>query len=131
MPITVSYDLTGATNAQRNYVRSMFERFGWRRLGGSVLRYEGRKIKGIVHEDWINDVVPALMFFRSYILKRQIPLGSFTLDTLSVSRVVNNAQGQFGRRPRAGQKLSLKTPTNHQSSMKTIRKFVDSAMAAT
>jgi hypothetical protein len=32
MPITLSYDLKGAPPNQRNYIRSMFERFGWQRL---------------------------------------------------------------------------------------------------
>jgi hypothetical protein len=36
MPVTVSYDLADADYNDRNYVRSMFERFGWKRLGGSV-----------------------------------------------------------------------------------------------
>jgi hypothetical protein len=53
MPVTVSYDLTHATVSERNYVRSMFERFGWKRLGGSVFRYGGRKIAGVVQEDWL------------------------------------------------------------------------------
>ena len=30
MPITVSYDLHDASVNHRNYIRSMFERFGWR-----------------------------------------------------------------------------------------------------
>ena len=127
MPLTLSYDLTGATGNQRNYVRSMFERFGWKRLGGSVLRYDGRKIKGVLQEDWLNDVVPAIMFFRSYVIKNAIPVGSFTLDAMSVSRV----ESGFGRLPRTGPKLALKKPTNQQSSARALRAFVDAASAAT
>jgi hypothetical protein len=33
MPITVSYDLAEAGTNERNYIRSMFERFGWKRFG--------------------------------------------------------------------------------------------------
>jgi hypothetical protein len=33
MPITVSYDLTAVDTNERTYIRSMFERFGWKRLG--------------------------------------------------------------------------------------------------
>jgi hypothetical protein len=40
MPITLSYDLQTDDANHRTYIRSMFERFGWRRLGGSVFRYE-------------------------------------------------------------------------------------------
>jgi hypothetical protein len=131
MPVTVSYDLTRATNNQRNYVRSMFERFGWRRLGGSVFRYGGRKIEGVLQEDWLNDVAPALMFFRSYVLGNSIQVKSFTLDAMSVSRVDYSIAPHFGRRPRKGAALSLKKPTNVQSSEKTLRDFVDAAIAAT
>src|SRR5438105_4303368 len=99
MPVTLSYDLTDATTNQRNYVRSMFERFGWKRLGGSVLRYDGRKLKGHgLVEDWLNDVVPAIMFFRSYVMMHAIDLKRFTLDTMSVARL----EPGYGKRVRAG-----------------------------
>lgn len=126
MPVTLSYDLQGASSNQRNYVRSMFERFGWKRLGGSVLRYDGRMISGVLQEDWLNDVVPSVMLFRAYVIKHNIPVGSFTLDSMSISRV----ELGFGRPPRTGAKLSLKTPTNRQSSVKSLRDFVDAATQA-
>jgi len=108
----------------------MFERFGWRRLGGSVFRYAGRKIKGVMQEDWLNDVAPAVMFFRSYVLGNSIQVKSFTLDAMSVSRVDCSVAPHFGRRPRNGTALSLKRPTNAQSSEKKLRDFVDAAIAA-
>src|SRR6266849_1695750 len=83
MPITVSYDLSDADTNERNYIRSMFERFGWKRLGGSVFRYEGDGYE----EDWLNEVIPALMIFRSYILAKDIDLRFFTLDTNSVTHI--------------------------------------------
>jgi hypothetical protein len=70
MPITISYDLKTEDTNHRNYIRSMFERFGWKRLGGSVLRYEVGENE---EEDWLNDVVPALMLFRSYVVARVSP----------------------------------------------------------
>src|SRR5579871_6890456 len=121
MPVTLSYDLHDATPNQRNYARSMFERYGWRRLGGSVFRYSGRRIKGVDQEDWLNDVAPALMFFRAYALQHNIDIRSFTLDSTSVSRVEKG----FGRLPLKGSDLKLKEPTNHQSSVKALRDFVD------
>jgi hypothetical protein len=127
MPVTLSYDLGNITPAQRNYVRSMFERFGWTRLGGSVLRYQGRKItnQGLV-EDWLNDVVPAIMLFRSYALSHAIELTRFTVDATSVARV----EPGYGRRPRIGAALALKNPTNRQSSAQALRTFVDDCVAA-
>jgi hypothetical protein len=108
----------------------MFERFGWKRLGGSVFRYGGRKIAGVVQEDWLNDVAPAVMFFRSYVVRNSIQVKSFTLDAMSVSRVDCSVAPHFGRRPRIGTKLSLKKPTNVQSSEKKLRNFIDAAIAA-
>jgi CRISPR-associated endonuclease Cas2 len=77
VPITISYDLKTDDPNQRNYLRSMLERFGWKRLGGSVFRYPAESGQ---EEDWMNRVIPALMFFRSYILKNNIEIKFFTLD---------------------------------------------------
>lgn len=124
MPITVSYDLTSAYPAERNYIRSMFERFGWKRMGGSVFRYE--TIEDEDGEDWLNNVVPALMLFRSYILAKNIDLKFFTLDANSVTRIDHTDQGALlGYPPCDGKGVHLYTPTNAQSSEKRIRRGVD------
>jgi hypothetical protein len=124
MPITISYDLkTGDTN-HRNYIRSMFERFGWKRLGGSVLRYEVAENE---EEDWLNDVVPALMLFRSYVVAKGITLRFFTLDTHSVARIdLSDSDEELGNEPDTGDDLGLYTPTNVQSSEKRIRRGINS-----
>ena len=132
MPITLSYDLKDATTNDRTYLRSMLERFAWKRLGGSVFRYEGRRIKGRLEEDWLNDVAPSLMFFRSYAVQHGIAIKFFTLDTNSVSRIDHSdSHALLGRRPYTGSKLRLLQPTNKQSSEKALREFVDSAIQAT
>jgi hypothetical protein len=95
-----------------------------------VFRYGGRKIGGVLQEDWLNDVAPAVMFFRSYVLGNSIQVKSFTLDAMSVSRVDYSVAPHFGRRPRPGAALSLKPPTNVQSSEKKLRNFVDAAIVA-
>jgi hypothetical protein len=124
MAITISYDLTGAAPAERNYIRSMFERFGWERLGGSVLRYQ--LIEGQNEEDWLNDVVPALMLFRSYILAKNITLNFFTLDTNSVSRLDHtDSEALLGYAPQDGDNIYLYAPTNTQSSEKRIRRSIN------
>ena len=126
MPITISYDLTAAAPHHRNYVRSMLERFAWERLGGSVFRYTGRVKNKKREEDWLNDVVPALMFFRSYIIKHEIQLKFFTLDTSSIARIdFSDAGATLGNQPLAGEDLLFKTPSNIQSSVKRIRRMVD------
>jgi hypothetical protein len=117
-----AYDLKTSNTNHRTYLRSMLERFGWTRLG-SVFRYDGRhKPTGSIEEDWLNDVAPALMFFRSYLLKHRIQLKFFTLDTFSVSRLDHSdAIAPLGTSPLSDPHLNLLPPSNPQSSEKTIR----------
>lgn len=77
-------------------------------------------------------MIPSLMFFRSYAVKDGIAVRFFTLDTSSVSRLDHSdPHVLLGRRPVSGGKLKLRAPTNKQSSEKTVREFVDSAIEAT
>jgi len=132
VPVTISYDLTTGDNNQRTYIRSMLERFGWRRLGGSVFRYDGVvQGDGSKYEDWLNHVVPSLMFLRSFVLKKQISLNFFTVDATSVSFLDHSDQQMpLGSPPEDGQALSLVSPTNPQSAEQAIRNFVDAATNA-
>ncbi|MGH7879419.1 MAG: hypothetical protein ACREQD_07980, partial [Candidatus Binataceae bacterium] len=83
-------------------------------------------------EDWINCVIPALMFFRSYILKNNIEIKFFTLDANSISMIDHSdLQLTLGTLPSNGQSLVLELPTNLQPSVKTIQDFVDAAIQAT
>jgi len=111
----------------------MFERFHWRRLGGSVLRYSGeQKEDGSYEEDWLNHVAPALMFMRAFLLKNGVTLKYFTLDASSVSHVDHSdSETPLGHQPQPGQSIGLVTPTNPQSSESSIRAFVDAATNAT
>ena len=132
MPITLSYDLKTDDTKHRTYIRSMLERFYWRRLGGSVFRYAGVTLEdGTVYEDWLNHVVPAVMFMRSYLLSRGVSLRFLTIDAFSTSYVDNSdAALPFGRTPQPGAKLDLTEPSNVQSSEDLIRRFVDAAVGA-
>jgi hypothetical protein len=124
MPLTVSYDLATADTNERNYIRSMFERFGWKRLGGSVFRY--RLLEGQDEEDWLNDVIPALMLFRSYILAKNITIKFFTLDANSVTRIDHSdPDALLGVDPQDGDDIRLDPPTNSQSSEKRIRRGIN------
>ena len=134
MPVTISYDVTDLDNNQRNYIRSMLERFHWRRFGGSVFRYHGVPDPATqdLHEDWLNHVIPALMFFRSFLLKNNITLKFFTVDATGTTYVDHSDPAlPFGQPPRDGPNLSLNAnPTNAQSAESAIRNFVDSARDA-
>jgi hypothetical protein len=128
MPVTLSYDLQTNDNNHRNYVRSSLERFGWKRLGGSVFRYEGRRRE----EDWLNDVIPSLMFLRSYILNHGISLRYLTLDAASVVRIdFSDPNLLLGNAPQRGTGMRFRQPTNPQSAVRTLRRFVDAATNAT
>ena len=89
MPVTVSYDLSQVPQSQNNdrtYLRSMFERLHWQKVGGSVFIYDGtEQPDGSRYEDWLNHVIPALMFMRSYVLRRNLQMSSFTIAASSVS----------------------------------------------
>ena len=124
LPITVSYDVSRADTNEPSYIRSAFERFGWKRLGGSVFRYEPE-----YEEDWLNEGVPALMCFRSYVLARGITITAFTLDSHSVARIDTSDPDQtLGYKPEDGENIQLYPPTNNQSSEKRLRRAVQSVI---
>lgn len=128
MPITITYDLKDVTSNQRTYIRSMFERFGWRRLGGSVFRYDGQNNKDDTtgEEDWFNQVVPAIMFMRAYCLRYEITIRYMTIDAHSVAHIdYSDEDMPLGCQPVTGNKLPMEKPTNEQSSMQTIQNAID------
>ena len=133
MPITVSYDVADLGPDKRNYIRSMLERFYWKRLGGSVFRYEGiPQDDGTCYEDWLNHVAPSLMFLRSYLLQHDITLRFFTVDASSTSFLDHSdPSALLGPNPQRGDDINLAEPTNSQSSVKTIKKFIDTGIQAT
>lgn len=130
MSVTITYDFSGADKNDQTYVRSMLERFHFQRLGGSVFRYHGVPDKtGEFYEDWLNHVGPALMFFRSYVLGKNMNLKFFTIDTSSTSQVDNSdPEDRYGEIPKTSDAIDLATPTNPQSSVETIRTFLDSSV---
>lgn len=133
MPVTVSYDFKNAKPNDRTYLRSMLERFGWQRLGGSVFRYPHSAVRDSSSgEDWLNAVVPALMFFRSFVLERRLTLTRFTVDASSVSFLdLSDPKAKLGKPVAKGSSLPLVDPTNKQSAEKKLRSFVDDAAKAT
>lgn len=129
MAITLSYDLVTDNANHRNYLRSMLERFGWTRLGGSVFRYDGRDIGGTREPDWLNDVAPSLMFFRTYTLRHGILIKFLTIDASSVAMIDHSdPQATYGVQPEPSNALTLRAPTNAQSSEDRIRRMVQAAV---
>jgi hypothetical protein len=51
-----------------------------------------------------------------------------TIDSHSVARIdFSDPNFTYGRQPLAGTNLSLRTPTNNQSSVARLKRFVDGA----
>ena len=133
MPVTITYDLSQVRdNNDRTYIRSALERFGWRRLGGSVFRYDGLPdADGNRTEDWLNHVVPSLMFFRAFILHRNLNLTTFTVDAHAVAMIdVSDPAAPFGAPPQVGAAIPMAVPTNAQSMEQALRDFVDGCTLA-
>lgn len=111
----------------------MLGRFYWKRLGGSVFRYEGiLQSDGTRYEDWLNHVAPSLMFLRSYLLQHNINLRFFTVDAASTSFLDHSDPlALLGSNPQSGDDINLAQPTNNQSSVSTIRSFINAGINAT
>ena len=120
MTITATYDVTDIDGNDRTRIRSAFERFGWQHIGGSTFRYPPFD-HSAAFEDWLNEVIPALHFFRSFVLSKGITLSAFTLDTHSSSCF---KEGAAGTGPRDGARLPLSMPTNVQMGEAALRDWV-------
>lgn len=85
MPITVTFDLPSTIdNNDRTRIRLAFQRLGWETIGGTAYRYPPLANPGpAATEDWLNRVVPALMFLRCLIAKNTIQMSNFTVDATS------------------------------------------------
>lgn len=130
MPITVSYDLSNLNDLNdRTYLRSMFERFGFQRLGGSVFRYPREDQTGM--EDWLNHVIPALMFFRSYALARGIQIKFLTIDAHSVALLdQSDPAAVAGHPPVSAGHVNWVDPTNPQCPDAHVRNWIDAVTNA-
>ncbi len=123
MPVTFTYDVTDLDNNDRSRIRSAFERFSWEHLGGSVFRYPRFDQQGAI-EDWLNHVIPAVMFFRSFVLHRELTLTAFTLDCQSLSCFKANTVNA-GVGPQPSEHLPLVEPTNVQMGEQNLRDWID------
>jgi hypothetical protein len=86
MPVVFTYDFNNSTanKNDRTRINLSFKRFGWESIGGSALRYP-EFTSSYITEDWMNHVIPALMFFRSYVTQKDIIVTRYSLDIQSSS----------------------------------------------
>jgi hypothetical protein len=120
MSIMFSYNLTGATSDQTNRVQSIFERFGWENVGGSCYRYPPLQPTPPA-EDWLNNVIPALMLFRAFILKQGITVERYSLDAQSST----GYSGSYSNPIQAAGNIKLFTPKQPQFGLKHLKAWVD------
>ncbi len=87
MPITMTFDIEEASindANDRTRINLAFERLGWENLGGSCWRYPSLGGGGAhPSEDWFNNVIPALMYFRSIVEHSGMNVTQFTIDAHS------------------------------------------------
>ena len=81
----VSFDIEQASvkdGNDRTRIQVAFLRLGWEHIGGSCWRYPAL---GTQHasEDWMNHVVPALMYLRSIVEHSGMNMFRFTIDAHS------------------------------------------------
>lgn len=121
MPVIFSFDLEGAAPVEHNRLQSMFERFGWERLGGSSYRYPELGSDEPT-EDWLNNVVPALMLFRAYAVKAK-KVVRYSLD-VQTSTGYNPARG-YGAAPADSTSLAWSSASNQQFGKKKLTDWID------
>jgi hypothetical protein len=117
VPVTLSFDIQGASPNQRNRLQSMFERFGWQDLDGSSYRYPTLEETPYA-EDWFNHVIPALMLFRTYVLESGMPLTKLSLDVQSSTGYFPSKK--FGTAPKASSDIKFYKPTKTSFGLKNL-----------
>jgi hypothetical protein len=124
MPVVITYELEGASPAERNRVQCFFERLGWENLGGSSYRYP-RLGSDQPTEDWFNHVVPALMLFRASIVDGEMTLTKFTLDVQSSTGY--SPDTGYGTLPvdTASADFKLYEPSNPHFGKRNLKRWID------
>lgn len=79
----------------RNRINSCFTRLGWEHIGGTAWRYPALGTMN-VSEDWMNHVIPALMYFRSIANHANLRISKFTIDAHSEAGHRGNANPPLG-----------------------------------
>jgi hypothetical protein len=124
MPIMFSYELRGAHPEHHNHIQSAFERLGWEGVGGSCFRFPRIGTSPATPEDWLNCVVPALMLFRSYALKRGLAVEKFSLDAQSSTGCSGGATLKDGK------SIHLEKDAAAQFGEKNLRQWLDDTAEA-
>lgn len=109
MPVTFSFDLEQSSIKDvndRTRIQVAFLRLGWEHIGGSCWRYP--KL-GAQHasEDWFNNIIPALMYFRSIVEHSGIKVVKFTLDSHSEAGYRGDLNAPIGQDIKGANQITL------------------------
>ncbi|MBI1756185.1 MAG: hypothetical protein HYR64_03660 [Fimbriimonas ginsengisoli] len=113
MPVTFTFDIEDASVADpndRTRIQVAFLRFGWEHVGGSAWRYPKFGADEHPSEDWLNHVVPALMYFRSLVEHSNMRVTKFTLDAHSEAGYRTNGARAIGQPIAKGAAIVLCAP---------------------
>jgi hypothetical protein len=134
MPITLSFDIEQASVVDpndRTRLELAFRRLGWDHIGGSSWRYPAL---GSVHvsEDWLNHVVPALMYFRSLVVHAGLKVTKLSLDAHSEAGYRESSIGPIGQAICTPETIALYSPglasnTEAILSESRLKKFIEDA----
>lgn len=112
MPITITFDIEEASvtdSNDRTRILLAFTRFGWENIGGSCWRYPSLAGGGGHHsEDWFNQVIPALMYFRSLVVHSAMNVTQFSIDAHSEAGY--RSAPAVGQPIKDGNNLALSNP---------------------
>lgn len=109
MPITVSFDVESQSVTDpndRTRIQVAFLRLGWEHIGGSCWRYP--RLGTInVSEDWLNHVIPALMYFRSIVEHSGMNVYRFTIDAHSEAGYRGDTNPSVGQPIQNGEQITM------------------------
>lgn len=134
MPVTFTFDIESESVLDpndRTRIQVAFLRLGWEHIGGSAWRYPAI---GSAHdsEDWLNHVIPALMYFRSLIEHSEMRVTKFTIDAHSEAGYRGDVDPPVGQPIVNGVDIQMYTPglqEDHENKLSEnrLKKFLTDA----
>lgn len=128
MPITFTFDIDdGSVQDQNDRTRiiAAFKRFGWEHIGGSAWRYPALGTQN-TSEDWLNHVIPALMYFRCIVEHANLNVYNFTIDAHSEAGHRGRANPPLGQPIHSSAEIEMYSAQNYDTvlSENRLRKFM-------
>jgi hypothetical protein len=135
VPVTFTFDIEDNSVKDANdrtRIQMAFLRLGWEHIGGSAWRYPALNASPHPSEDWMNHVVPALMYFRSLVEHSGMRVTKFTIDAHSEAGYRSGGATPVGQAILPGANIPMYTTGIQQSqddklSEARLRKYLTEA----